>query len=333
MTHSSGTGRAFLAALIVGAALFTALVIHLDAGKVFRALYLSGWGLLWVAFAHFGVIVLDAQSLRVLLGPDEKRPLHRLAWMWWIGYSMNALLPVMQVGGDLVRARLLSRSGIRGERAGATVVVGLTAGVLTLLLFAATGGVLLAVSNKDVINSLNLFAGLAAFGVLLFGFYLAQQRGLFLWLARALERLASGREWLALVGGAEALDGSIVALYRNRTAFIACCLWRLAAWIAGVAEVWLALFFLGHPVSVTEAFILESLGKAIRSAGFAIPGALGVQEGGFLVLGISIGVPGEVALSLSLMMRVRDILLGLPGLAVWQYIEGAGLIKRRLGPR
>ena len=76
MTHSSGTGRAVLAALIVGAALFTALVIHSDTGKVFRGLYLSGWGLLWVAFAHFGVIVLDAQSLRVLLGPDEKRPLH-----------------------------------------------------------------------------------------------------------------------------------------------------------------------------------------------------------------------------------------------------------------
>jgi hypothetical protein len=32
---------------------------------------------------------------------------------------------------------------------------------------------------------------------------------------------------------------------------------------------------LGHPIGLAEAVILESLGQALRSAGFALPGGLG----------------------------------------------------------
>ena len=59
--------------------------------------------------------------------------------------------------------------------------------------------------------------------------------------------------------------------------------------------------------------LLESLGQAIRGAGFAIPGALGVQEGGYLLLAPLAG------LSLNAGWRcrspsARELLLGLPGL-------------------
>ena len=75
--------------------------------------------------------------------------------------------------------------------------------------------------------------------------------------------------------------------------------------------------------------MLESLGQAARSTGFAIPGALGVQEGGFLVVGLQLGIPGEVALGVSLVKRVRDVLLGLPGLASWKLAEASRLITSR----
>ena len=39
--------------------------------------------------------------------------------------------------------------------------------------------------------------------------------------------------------------------------------------------------------------MLESLGQAIRGAAFAIPGALGVQEGGYLLLAPLVGLPRE----------------------------------------
>jgi hypothetical protein len=47
-------------------------------------------------------------------------------------------------------------------------------------------------------------------------------------------------------------------------------------------------------------------------------GALGVQEGGLILLGAVVGLAPEVALALSLVKRIRELLVGLPGLLVWQ---------------
>ena len=60
---------------------------------------------------------------------------------------------------------------------------------------------------------------------------------------------------------------------------------------------------LGHPVTWVEALLLESLGQAIRGAAFAIPGALGVQEGGYLLLAPLAGLSSDTALALSLAKR------------------------------
>ena len=45
-----------------------------------------------------------------------------------------------------------------------------------------------------------------------------------------------------------------------------------------------------------------------------IPGSLGVQEGGYVLLALHIGLPPDAALALSLFKRFREVLLGLPGM-------------------
>ncbi|MBY0277851.1 lysylphosphatidylglycerol synthase domain-containing protein, partial [Candidatus Binatia bacterium] len=107
-------------------------------------------------------------------------------------------------------------------------------------------------------------------------------------------------------------------LHRERSRLLASWGWHLASWLAGAGEVWLALYFLGHPVDVGTALLLESLGQAVRAAAFAVPGALGVQEGGFVVLGAALGIGAETCLALSIAKRAREILLGVPGLVAWQ---------------
>lgn len=77
--------------------------------------------------------------------------------------------------------------------------------------------------------------------------------------------------------------------------------------------------------------MLECLGQAVRSAAFAVPGALGVQEGGYLLFSVSIGIAPEIGLALSLIKRVRELLLGLPGLLVWQILEGRNFLQRQRG--
>jgi uncharacterized membrane protein YbhN (UPF0104 family) len=93
------------------------------------------------------------------------------------------------------------------------------------------------------------------------------------------------------------------------------------SWLLGGLEVMIALHVVGVSVDFREALIIESLGQAFRAVGFAIPGSLGVQEGGFIIACGLFGVSPQAAIELSLLKRVREVALGLPALIAWQVIE------------
>jgi uncharacterized membrane protein YbhN (UPF0104 family) len=132
-------------------------------------------------------------------------------------------------------------------------------------------------------------------------------------------------------GRAEAIDEAIVATYRRRFALSSAGLLRLVGWAIGAGEVWLTMYVLGKPLSVIDAFILESLSAGVRGAAFMVPGALGAQEGGMVLFGALLGLPADLALAVSLTKRVRELALGLPGLAAWQWVEGRRLLARQEG--
>jgi len=60
-----------------------------------------------------------------------------------------------------------------------------------------------------------------------------------------------------------------------------------------------------------------------------VPGALGVQEGGCVVLSAALGIGPETGLALSLIKRVRELVLGVPALLVWHFAEGRHLLRSR----
>ena len=78
--------------------------------------------------------------------------------------------------------------------------------------------------------------------------------------------------------------------------------------------------------------VIESLLYAIRTVAFAIPNAVGVQEGAYILVGGAFGLTPEMGLALSLLKRARDLVIGLPALGAWQALEG-GRLWRRLAPR
>jgi putative membrane protein len=287
-----------------------------------------GWGVVLVSGFRFCLLIFDTLSWWVLLPPGARGSLGRLFWIRWIGDSVNTLLPVARIGGEFLRAHMAARRGIGGPLAGASVMVDVTAGIATQFLFSIIGvAAFFFLARGGANTTQSLVIGLAAFGAGLAGFYFVQRSGPFLRLARLTERI--GRGWGSLSDDAAALDTAVLALYRQHRAILACCFWRIVGWVAGTGEVWLILFLLGHPVSLSEAFVLESLGQAARSAGFMIPGGLGVQEGGLILVGGQLGLAPEVALGLSLVKRARELLVGVPGLIAWQIDTGFGLGKRR----
>jgi uncharacterized membrane protein YbhN (UPF0104 family) len=85
---------------------------------------------------------------------------------------------------------------------------------------------------------------------------------------------------------------------------------------------------MGHAGSLAQAIAIESIGQGIRAAAFAIPGGLGVQDGGLIAVCAVFGVPAEVALAVALLKRIAEIVLGVPSLLAWQALEGRRLLRK-----
>ena len=119
------------------------------------------------------------------------------------------------------------------------------------------------------------------------------------------------------------------ALHGQTGKLLASSVLHQTAWLFGVAEIWIALGCMGLKPGLGECLVLESLGQALRSAAFSVPGALGVQEGGFIMLGSLYGMGPEACLALSLVKRVPDLVLGIPGLLAWHLLETHRLFMRQ----
>ncbi|MDA8248926.1 MAG: lysylphosphatidylglycerol synthase domain-containing protein [Rhodospirillales bacterium] len=229
--------------------------------------------------------------------------------------GIDSLLPVAQIGGEIVGARLLARHQVAPGEAGASVIVDVTIELMTQILFLLAGLAALAWLSQQAPWGIWLEAALA--GGAAAGLLLAQRFGLLRALDALLRRIA--QRWPALAGASPGrLHAAALGFYRHPGAILRSVLLHVVAWALGTAETWAVLHVLGVPVSPLQALVVESLGMAARSAGFAIPAALGVQEGGFVLAALAAGVPATAALPLVLIKRVREVSVGLIGIAHWR---------------
>jgi putative membrane protein len=310
--------RAATWALTAGVLLFIGVLASQGLPAIVETLSLAGWGLLLVALFHLLPLALDAVAIRVLFigyGSMRDALLAR-----WAGESANSLMPAGQIGGPVLMARHLAQRGFGVEQAAAVITVSTTLQTIAQIAFALLGVALLgahaSISQHTVRASVLIASGLLALQV--GGFYWIQRRGLFSKLMRAAARFAGKRDWSQWMTQAAAIDDAVQLTYGRARPVAASFLLSLIGWLVGTGEVYLILLLIHHPVGWLDALLLESLGQAIRGAAFAIPGALGVQEGGYLLLAPLAGLPPDAALALSLAKRARELILGLPGLLYLQ---------------
>lgn len=312
------------AALAAGVVLFAWLLLHYGAGDVLAGAAAAGWGLLWVTLFRFVNLAADTQGWRVLFASQTRPGFLPLLRLRWIGEAVNSLLPVAQVGGEVVRAQMAVRLGVRGAETGAATLVDFTLGLVTQLLYTVLAAALLIPSRGFGEETQAWFGGLLVAAAAIAAFWAASALGGFGRVAQLARRVLRGGVWDALTGGAAALDAEVKALYARRRDVAAGATWRMLSWLLHSGETWLALWFLGAPVSLADALVLEALSTAIRSGAFAVPGAIGVQEGGFVFLAPLVGLSPETALSLALVKRLRELVIGGGGLAAWGFGRKSG---------
>ena len=309
-------------------------LIYLEGpGAMLALLAQAGWRLLLLVPLHTLPLLLDASGWRALLaGAAQRRsvrggpptpPLTVLFGIATVRESINRLLPVANVGGELVGIRLLAQRGVATTTAAASVIVEGLLTLVSLYVFIALGLLCLlrAAPRFEGVGTilLGLFIGLP---LILVVALLLRYGSVFERAARLLERLF-GREapWFNLLQHSSTLDSEISRFYRPRSRLMLAVSWQVAGLVAGTLETWLALRWLSHPVTFPAALALEALTQAIRNFAFLVPSGLGLQEVGLLALGAVLGVNGPTALALSLAKRMRDILFGVPSLLTWQWLE------------
>lgn len=304
-------------AAAAGLALLGLLVVHFGAESVTRSALGVGW-------RGFGAICLIHSALMAIMGiawwvlVPEPGP-WIFIWGRLIRDSGSELLPFSQVGGYVLGARAVALAGVPGTIGGGSTIVDVSLEFIAQIAFTMLGLLWLIRLRPDTDVVIPVAVGLAIASILGTGLLIAQRRGFGL-----LDRFAAtlGRQWtVRTAAGAAALHAAIAAIYRRRAGVWASFALHLGCWIAATVEAWLALRFAGAPLGFGVLLVIESLLYAVRSVAFAVPNAVGVQEGAYILLGQSFGLTPEMALALSLLKRARDLALGAPALAVWQLLE------------
>jgi putative membrane protein len=307
---------------IAGLCLSVWLLQSYGVGRIIDLLHHAGWfGILVVVAFHVVQILFSALGWRTIAGPTAPRPsLRTYMIMRWIREAVNNLLPVGQIGGEFVVARLLQRSGMKLAPAIAGTVADLTMEMVTQIIFTLLGLLLLLHSVGDGGIAGYVVSGLLIASMVAASFFGSQWLGLASGIEKGLMRLGRSFGWSA-TANVTGLHEALIGCYRSPSRVACAALWQMVSWVLGGVEVCLALHFLGHDVGIVPGLIIESLGQALKAVGFAVPGALGVQEGGYIIICQVFSLSPELAIALSLMKRLREVGLGLPGLLAWHRAE------------
>jgi putative membrane protein len=311
---------------LFGLAMLTALIIHEGYSDLLQMLGQAGWSLLWLIPFHIIPIALDAEGWRELLKPSDPKGFATRPFLIWIALvreAISRLLPAASIGGEIVGIRLAAMRPIAGTAIAASVVVEVLLTMVNQSLFTAAGIALLIMIFEHAPMVDTLLAGLAISLPLPLGLAaLLRYTSPFSYIVSFAERVIGDRFGItALLGNAADLDGEIRKLFKRPRLLASALFWQLAGMVVGSFETWYALKLLGHPVSAAGAIALESLWLAVRHVFFFLPGALGVQETALVLIGELIGLPSHAAIALSLAKRFREIVIGLPILASWHWVE------------
>ncbi len=313
--------------LLLGLTLLAFMIHQVGLNNILERLSSLGLHAPIILIPYTFVYLFDALGWRMTLGEKAREIgflqlfLSRMA-----GEAINYITPSAYLGGEPVKAYLLQKHGIPLVDGLASVVTAKTVMVISQVLFVLLG-IGLAFSSQH--NDDGLFYA-AALVVTLVSFAAAflvfvQHRGMFtgiLWLLEAL-RLPAGflkRREEKL----KDLDATILVFYgQHRSYFLFALLFFFLGWLSGSFEIYLLMYFLDLPVSLRTAISLEAMATVIRAAVFFIPSGLGAQEGGNILLFTSFGFSPVIAMTFSVIRRMRE--------AIWITIGLLYLVKQEIG--
>jgi uncharacterized protein (TIRG00374 family) len=290
-------------------------VWHIGPGNIYdAAARLGPIALLVILVPSLVMYVVEAYGWKVTLGPSGRTvPFWRLLVIRTAGEVVNMTTPTAYVGGEPLKAYLLRKYNVPMVEGLASVVIAKTtmtiAEVLFILLGIALGFWMLGTYGS---SGQMIAGGVLSVGLLLFGtaaFVFVQRRGLFTWILDMLRKLGLRIGFLeAREEQLRSLDHTILNFYRHhRSAFYGSTGLYLLGWLAEALEVFVIVHYLGGPSDLLSAISIGALSVFIKGGTFFIPGSLGAQDGGNLLLLKAFGYSDVTGITFALLRRFREL--------------------------
>ncbi|WP_118184634.1 lysylphosphatidylglycerol synthase domain-containing protein [Paraburkholderia phosphatilytica] len=310
---------------LCGLAIACWLVWREHPATIFHLLRAAGAGLLLSAGVHVLPMLANAWDWRTLIRKAQRPSLMAMFKLVWIRESINSMLPVARIGGEIVSFRMLGALGVRPPIAVASLVADMQLTLISQLIYALVAvGYLLEHTRSGTAHTVGqLVWSIAGLTPVLLLFAVVQHARPFERIAHAFNRITSGKVY-DLIGQPGRIDQAVKLIWRQ-TGVVARYLfiWQTLQCLGFALEIWIALRVLGVDATFAEAFVIEALIQLVSSIAFAVPGGLGVQEGGFVLIGGMLGLDAPTCLALAGARRIRDVLFYVPGLVYWQIAEHA----------
>jgi len=312
--------------LAIGLGLLIFIVSNINLQETVELLRRVGMGFGLILLIYFLAFLIDTFTWHLTLTdiPITSHWIHRLFQLRLIGESFNNLTPLAGMGGEPLKAILLNKNyGVSYQDGVASLILAKTINVIALIMFLASGFFFVLESDElDFKYKTVATVGLISLSIGVFLFFFVQRfkltstAGNFLskfeflsWLVNALEHV-------------EAVENRLVTFYtEQRERLLLALLFALANWLLGVVEIFYTMQFLGHPIGIIDAWIIESVVQLVRAGTFFIPASIGVQEGAFVILGAAIGGSPTTGFAVAVVRRIREFIwMGL-GIIVLYFLK------------
>ena len=316
---------ALAATLLAGLVAAVWLVWAIGFDAVFAAVARAGvGGLALLCLYALVLFVTLALAWRSLLPPARRLPLRDFYLGRLVRDSIAEISPFSPVGGMVAAARLTILRGLDPAHAAASVAGDATTEAMAQVAFLAFGVAMAALHFSGDANAGPVLHAMIATLLLavpgIAGLILLQKKG-----ADFAEKTAA--RFFPQVRDGVSFRQAIHELYDSPARLAASASWHLAAWIGAGGSTWLAFRLVGADIGLLDALALEALLCTLRSIAAFVPAALGVQEGGYVLLAQLFGLPAEIGLAVSLLKRAREIVLGVPALIYWQAVESRTALR------
>lgn len=255
------------------------------------------------------LIILDSQGIKGV--GFFKLNNYRL-----VGQAVSFITPSAKLGGEPVRAALLtSKEKVPFEKSLSSVVIDKTLEVTTSGAFFIFGSIILLLAFVVSPDLTYLIIGVSIFFlvlIILFNYRVMRGKHFFHTILQLL-RLSKVKSLKKFVKKVKDFERLIIKFYhKDRKHFYYSILISFVGWVLMFFEYSIAAKIVGHTLSVLQVFLVFTFVGAAYLV--PIPMALGALEAGQISVFSIIRVSTAAGLALSLIIRVKDMIIAVIGL-------------------